>query len=88
MTVLYVDIGDRVIGVSEQGVIELCERARQTPGSEYMAARIETSDPIKHLRLSLAEIDSLRAILVPWAAEVGVDLLWPGPRELLFALTR
>ena len=85
VTILYVDISDRVIGVSEQAVVELCDRARRTPGSEDIATLIETTDTIKHLRLSDAEIEKLRAILVPWAAEVGIDRLWPGARELLLA---
>ena len=88
MPILYLDIGDRVIGINALAAEDLRARASRTAEGVDLAWLFETPAPIRAARLSAAERQTLDKILQLWIEEVGIDQLWPALRELHQALGR
>ena len=85
---LYLDIGNRVIGISAPAAEELRERlARTAKNDGYLARLFETPAPIRTATLSEAERGTLDKVLQEWIEEVGINQLWPALRELHEALS-
>ena len=85
---LYLDVGNRVIGISAPAAEELRLRLARTANTDDRLARLlETPGPIRTATLSDADRGTLDSVLEEWIAEVGIDQLWPALRELHQALS-
>jgi hypothetical protein len=85
--ILYLDLGDQVLGMNAIAAEELRARISQTADSEGLARLFETTAPIRTATLSAAEGRELERILEQWVAEVGIDQLWPALRNLYVVLS-
>ena len=86
MPILYLDLGDQVLGMNAIAAEELRERVSRTPDSVDLARLFETTAPIRTAKLSAAECRKLGRILGQWIDEVGSESLWPALRNLHDAL--
>ena len=88
MPILYLDLGDQVLGMNAIAAEELRGRVIQTAdGDDLLRLFAKTAAPIRTAKLSAAERRKLENLLEQWIDEVGSDQLWPALRNLYAALS-